>query len=210
MTMHFWLGRALFILALVLFGLSGTARADHFLTHPAASVGLPTFATVVKRATEAQPQGPSIDAKALFQRGVEIKTRREAKVYITPQYTPKNVRYLKSYSVERVAKGKETAALGLLGTAAQTFRTQGEAGAAKNNVWAGWHNLRRLPFRLVPPAPTGPPASARPPGMHQGPAWRGSPTRATISLPRAQGLTQADAYRQAFTGHLGTETPTTR
>ncbi len=204
MTMHFCLGRALVILALVLFGLSGTARADHFLTHPAASVGLPTLATVVKRAAEAKPQAPYIDAKALFQKGVEIKTRRDAKVYITPQYIPKNDRYLKAYSVERVAKGKGTAAPGLLGTATQTYRTQGGAGAAKNNVWAGWHNLRRLPFRLVPPAP------ARPPGMHQGPAWRGSPTRATISLPRAQGLTQADAYRQAFTGHLGTETPTTR
>ena len=51
MTMHFWLGRALFVLALVLFGLSGTARADHFLTHPAASVGVATLATVVKPRT---------------------------------------------------------------------------------------------------------------------------------------------------------------
>ena len=105
MTMHFWLGRALFVLALVLFGLSGTARADHFLTHPAASVEL---ATIVKRAAEAQPQAPSIDAKARFQKGVEIKIRRDAKVYITPQYVPKNDRYLKAYSVEKAAKGKGT------------------------------------------------------------------------------------------------------
>ncbi len=196
MTMHFWLGRALFVLALVLFGLSGTARAEHFLTHPAAprhvkpATLLDAFnaevagalATTIKGEAEAQPQAPSIDAKALFQKGWKIKIRRDAKVYITPQYIPKNDPYLNAYAVEKVAKGKGTAAPGLLGIAAQTYSTQGGARAAKNNVWAGWHNLRHLPFRLVPPAPARPPAPAQPPGMHQGPTWRDFPARATIPL----------------------------
>ncbi len=133
MAMHLWLGRSLFVFALGLFGLSGTARADHFLTHPAASEGL---ATIVKRAAEAQPQAPSIDAKALFQKGVEIKTRRHAKVYITPQKIPKNDRYLKAYSVEKAAKGKGTAEQARRGIAAQTYRTQGGAGAAENKAYS--------------------------------------------------------------------------
>ena len=36
MATDLWLGRVLFVLALVLFCLSGTSQADHFLTHPAA------------------------------------------------------------------------------------------------------------------------------------------------------------------------------
>ncbi len=221
MTMHFWLGRALFVLALVLFGLPGTARADHFLTHPAAprhvkpatlidAFNAEVVATTIKGEAEAQPQSPSIDAKARFQKGWKIKIRRDAKVYITPQYIPKNDPYLNAYAGDMAAKGNGTAAPVLLGIAVQTYSTQGGERAAKNNVWAGWHNLRHLPFRLVPPAPARPPAPAQPPSMHQGPTWRDFPARATISLPRAQGLAQADTYRQAFTGHPGSETPTTR
>ncbi len=37
MATDLWLGRVLFVLALVLFCLSGTSQADHFLTHPAAN-----------------------------------------------------------------------------------------------------------------------------------------------------------------------------
>ncbi len=213
MTMHFWLGRALFVLALVLFGLSGTARADHFLTHPAAprhvkpatlldafnAVVAGALATTIKGEgegeAEAQPQASTIDAKALFQKGVEIKIPRDAKVYITPQYVPKNDRYLKAYSVDMAAKGKGTAAPGLLGIAAQTYSTQGGARAAKNNVWAGWHNLRHLPFRLVPPAPARPPAPAQPPSMHQGPTWRDFPARATIRL--LTGITTRETQEMA-------------
>ena len=37
MAVHLWLGRILSVFLLVLLGLTGTARADHFLTHPAAT-----------------------------------------------------------------------------------------------------------------------------------------------------------------------------
>ncbi len=111
MAMHLWLGRALCVLALVLLGLTGTARADHVLTHPAAKP--------VPR-----------DAKELFKNGVEIKAKRDANVYITPQNIPKNDRYLKAYDADKAAKNKGSTAPGLLGIATQTYRTQASSGTA--------------------------------------------------------------------------------
>ncbi len=111
MAMHLWLGRALCVLALVLLGLTGTARAGDVPSHPAAKP--------VPR-----------DAKELFKNGVEIKARRDANVYITPQNFPKNDRYLKAYDADKAAKNKGSTAPGLLGIASQTYRSQG--GAAPN------------------------------------------------------------------------------
>ena len=37
MAVHLWFGRVLSVFLLVLLGLTGTARADHFLTHPSAT-----------------------------------------------------------------------------------------------------------------------------------------------------------------------------
>ena len=68
------------------------------------------------------------DAKALFQKGKEIKIKRDANVYITPGNIPKNDRFLKAYSADQAAKG--TSAPGLLGIATQAYRTQASAGTA--------------------------------------------------------------------------------
>ncbi len=114
MAVHLWFGRVLSVFLLVLFGLAGTARADHFLTHPAATP------QAVKAAAR--------DARTLFGRAGEIKVKRDAKVYITPQNIPKNDRFLKAYSVDKAATG--TATPGLLGIASQAYRGQAAAGTA--------------------------------------------------------------------------------
>ncbi len=117
MAVHLWFGRVLsvFLLVLfVLFGLAGTAWAGHFLTHPAAT---PQAVAAAAR-----------DARTLFEKGTEIKVKRDAKVYITPWNIPKNDRFLKAYSADQAAKG--SAAPGLLGIATQAYRTQASAGTA--------------------------------------------------------------------------------
>ncbi len=119
MAVHLWFGRVLSVFLLVLFALAGTARADHFLTHPAAT---PQVAGATPQRAAAR------DAKALFQKGKEIKIKRDANVYITPGNIPKNDRFLKAYSADQAAKG--SAAPGLLGIASQTYRTQASAGTA--------------------------------------------------------------------------------
>ncbi len=68
------------------------------------------------------------DARTLFERGKEIKVKRDANVYITPRNIPKNDRFLKAYSADQAAKG--SSAPGLLGIASQTYRTQSSAGTA--------------------------------------------------------------------------------
>ncbi len=126
MAVHLWFGRVLSIFLLVLLALAGTARAGHFLTHPAAA---PPGAAV-PQTTAATPQAavPVRDAKALFQKGKEIKIKRDANVYITPGNIPKNDRFLKAYSADQAAKG--SSAPGLLGIATQAYRTQASAGTA--------------------------------------------------------------------------------
>ncbi len=120
MAVHLWFGRVLSVFLLVLLGLAGTARADHFLTHPAAT----------PQVAEATAQGAAAarDARALFQKGKEIKIKRDANVYITPRNIPKNDRFLKAYSADQAAKG--SSAPGLLGIATQAYRTQASAGTA--------------------------------------------------------------------------------
>ncbi len=116
MAVHLWFGRVLSVSLLVLFGLAGTARADHYLTHPAATQ------QAVGVAAEAR------DAKGLFEKWKEVKARRDASIYITPGNIPKNDRFLKAYSTDRVVQG--ASAPGLLGIAAQAYRIQGAAGTA--------------------------------------------------------------------------------
>ena len=69
-------------------------------------------------------------ARTLFERGAEIKLKRDAKVYITTRNIPENDRLLKAYSVDKAAKSSGNAAPGLLGIATQAYRTQGAARTA--------------------------------------------------------------------------------
>ncbi len=69
-------------------------------------------------------------ARTLFERGAEIKLKRDAKVYITTRNIPENDRLLKAYSVDKAAKSSGNAAPGLLGIATQAYRTQGAGGTA--------------------------------------------------------------------------------
>ncbi len=125
MAVHLWFGRGLSVFLLVLLALAGTARAGHFLTHPAAA----PEGTAVPQAAAATPQKAAArDARTLFEKGKEIKIKRDAKVYITPQNIPKNDRFLKAYSADQPAKG--SSAPGLLDIATQAYRTQASAGTA--------------------------------------------------------------------------------
>ena len=124
MAMHLWFGRVLSVFLLVLLGLAGTARADHFLTHPAAT---PPGAAVPQAVTAA---AAAHDARTLFEKGKEIKVKRDANVYITPRNIPKNDRFLKAYSADKAVRSTGTVAPGLLGIAAQTYRIQASAGTA--------------------------------------------------------------------------------
>ncbi len=118
MAVHLWFGRVLSVFLLVLFGLAGTARADHFLTHPAAT----------PQAVASPQAAATRDARTLFEKGKEIRIKRDANVYITPRNIPKNDRFLKAYSADQ-APGA-SAAPGLLGIASQAYRTQSSAGTA--------------------------------------------------------------------------------
>ena len=111
MAVHLWFGRVLSVFLLVLFvlfvllGLAGAARAGHFLTHPAATpqaIAAPQTAEAVAR-----------DARTLFEKGQEIKIKRDAKVYITPRNIPKKDRFLKAYDADNAARNGGNAAPGL-------------------------------------------------------------------------------------------------
>ncbi len=119
MAVHLWFGRILPVFLFVLLALTGTARAGHFLTHPAAA---PQTAAATAQAAAAR------DARTLFEKGKEIKIKRDANVYITPRNIPKNDRFLKAYSADQAAGG--SSAPGLLGIATQAYRTQVSAGTA--------------------------------------------------------------------------------
>ncbi len=125
MAVHLWFGRVLSVFVLVLLALAGEARAGHFLTHPAAA---PQGAAAPQAAVQAPQAKATRDARTLFEKGKEIKIKRDAKVYITPQNIPKNDRFLKAYSADQAAKG--SSAPGLLGIATQAYRTQASAGTA--------------------------------------------------------------------------------
>ncbi len=115
MAVHLWFGRNLSIFLLVLLALAGAARASQYLTHPAAAP--PGAAVPQTAAATAQGAAAARDARALFQKGKEIKIKRDANVYITPGNIPKNDRFLKAYSADKAAKGNS--APGLLGIATQ-------------------------------------------------------------------------------------------
>ncbi len=125
MAVHLRFGRILPVFLLVLIGLTGTARAGHFLTHPAAA---PQGAAAPQAAVQAPQAKATRDAGTLFEKGKEIKIKRDAKVTITPQNIPKGDRFLKAYSADQ-APGASTAP-GLLGIATQAYRTQASAGTA--------------------------------------------------------------------------------
>ena len=121
MAAHLWFGRVLSVFLFVLFGLAGEARAGHFLTHPVATpqaIAAPQTAEAAAR-----------DARTLFERGKEIKIKRDANVYITPRNIPKNDRFLKAYSTDRATAGVSVP--GLLGIATQAYRTQSMPYTAK-------------------------------------------------------------------------------
>ncbi len=124
MAAFLWFGRVLPVFLLVLLALTGTARAGHFLTHPAAA----PQAAQAAQATVPPPAEATQGARTLFEKGKEIKIKRDAKVTITPQNIPKGDRFLKAYSADQ-APGASTAP-GLLGIATQAYRTQASAGTA--------------------------------------------------------------------------------
>ncbi len=121
MAAYLFLGRFVPASLVVLLGLAGVARADHFLTHAAAA---PLLAEAAPQAGKSAAR----EAKKLFEKGKEIKIKRDAKVYLTPSNIPKNDRFLKAYDVDKAAKNNANAAPGLLGIAKQTYRTQSSAG----------------------------------------------------------------------------------
>ncbi len=122
MAEHLWIGRVHSVFVLFLFRLTGEARAGHIQTHPTAA---PQGAGVPQTA-EATAQAAARAARTLFQKGKEIKIKRDANVYITPRNIPKGDRFLKAYSADQAAKG--SSAPGLLGIATQASRTQASAG----------------------------------------------------------------------------------
>ncbi len=61
MAAHLFLGRFLSVVLLVLFGLAGVARADHFLTHPAAA---PLLAEAAPQAAKATARAAKNSANA--------------------------------------------------------------------------------------------------------------------------------------------------
>ncbi len=97
-----------------------------------ARLSQPCISAAAPQAVAATPQAVKAaaarDAKKLFEKGKEIKIKRDANVYITPGNIPKNDRFLKAYSADRAAKG--SAVPGLLGIATQAYRTQASAGTA--------------------------------------------------------------------------------
>ncbi len=128
MAVHLWFGRVLPVFLLFLLGLTDTARAGHFLTHPAAAPQGASVPQTVAATPQAVKAAAARDARALFEKGKEIKIKRDANVYITPRNIPKNDRFLKAYSTDRATAG--TSVPGLLGIATQAYRIQALAGTA--------------------------------------------------------------------------------
>ena len=102
---------SLAITVAVSLGAAEPARAGHFLTHPA--------------------EAASSRAATLFQRGTEIKIRKDANVYITARNIPENDRFLEAYNADRPNNGRvqtqfgeASAVPGLLSIANQAHRAQ--------------------------------------------------------------------------------------
>ncbi len=108
--------RLLFVFVVVLLGLVGTARAEYFLTHPAAPY----------------------DAKALYENEAEIMVKYDPKVYIAPQNIPKNDWILKAYSADKAerarAKANRIVVPGLMGISSQAYRAR--HGAGRNRTYS--------------------------------------------------------------------------
>jgi hypothetical protein len=152
MAVHHFSGRILstsLVVSLVAFvavayGAAEPARASHFLTHPAEGAPIitsagPSAAALADQAT-AQAGARSAAQNAaqagsrgvrLFQKGAEIKVRKDANLYITSRNIPENDRLLDAYNADRPKGGRvqtrvgEAAAVpGLLGIANQAHRAQ--------------------------------------------------------------------------------------
>ena len=113
----------LFLFVVVLFGLIGTARAEHFLTHPATLY----------------------DAKVLFENEAEIK--HDPKVYIAPQNIPKNDWILKAYSADKAERAKANGIVvpGLMGVSSQAYRAR--HGAGRNKTYSMADAMRDAVWR---------------------------------------------------------------
>jgi hypothetical protein len=88
----------------VLFGQAGKARADHFLSHPAAS---DRRTTTARHAIEVVPPAARTarrNAPELFKNRTEITIKGSAEVYVTPRNVPEHDRFLKAYSTETAGK----------------------------------------------------------------------------------------------------------
>ncbi len=151
MAVHLSIGRTLSVSLVALVGLAIVSGVVHYLNSPGSEVqtvpGPKSTATAPQSLVE--PSSPPkkvvpIPTRAprgnhvatLFEKGVEIKFKRDASVYLTPRNIPKNDRFLKTYDADNAARNGANAAPGLLGIAAQTYRTQGGAGAAENKAYS--------------------------------------------------------------------------
>lgn len=118
------------------FGAAEPASAGHFLTHPVGTpvAAAPNAATLAAQATALAAARSAAQANAktasraakLFQKGAEIKIKKDANVYITARNIPENDRLLEAYTADRVQTnvGEATVAPGLLGIANQAHRAQ--------------------------------------------------------------------------------------
>jgi hypothetical protein len=116
-------------------GAAEPARADHFLTHPAATPAGPSTAKSATQSSTKSAPGASSRAATLFQRGAEIKIKKDANLYITSRNIPENDRLLAAYNADRpnggrvrTRLGEATAVPGLLGIANQAHRAQNPDG----------------------------------------------------------------------------------
>ena len=151
MAAHLSIGPTLSASLVALLGLALVAGAAHFLNRPGSEVqtvpGPKSMATAPQSLVE--PSSPPkkvvpIPTRAprasrvatLFKKGVEIKFKRDASVYLTPRNIPKNDRFLKIYGVDNAARKGANAAPGLLGIADQTYHSQGGAGVAENKIYS--------------------------------------------------------------------------
>jgi hypothetical protein len=118
MAAHLSIGRTLSVSLVALLGLALVAGAAHFLIRPGSEVqtvpGPKSMATAPQSLVE-----PSSPPK---------------KVVPIPTRAPRANR--KAYDADNAARNGANAAPGLLGIAAQTYRTQGGAGVAENKIYS--------------------------------------------------------------------------
>ncbi len=119
MAVHLYSGRILskslivsLVVALVVslalsLGAGGPAQAGHFLTHPAEAPSAAQTAAQTA-AQRAAAQTAAKRAAALFEKGAEIKIRKDANLYITARNIPENDRLLEAYNADRPNGGRAT------------------------------------------------------------------------------------------------------